>query len=152
MNSLSVARIQYECIFVLAYLLSLTRIPYEFITFNWLLITRNNYEFIIFVVKSFWIHFYEGEFIAFFANSLSFTRIHDGLSFFVNSESIYYLLCEDTLNSLSISKIYFEFTINFANLLWIHYLFRQLTMYWPYFALNHYELTIFFRENTVENT
>ena len=54
------------------------------------------------------------------------------------------LFCEYTMNilsirkyavdSISISRLYFEFTICFANILWIHYLFREVTMNLLYFS------------------
>jgi len=73
----------------------------------------NHYEFIIFVVKSFWINFYFCEFIAFFAiYHLEFAWIHC-------------LSLEFTSNLISFSRIHFKFTIIFANLLRIHYFFAN---------------------------
>ena len=50
------------------------------------------------------------------------------------------------MNSLSISLIYYEFTIYFANILWIHYIFREFTiihfrianLLWKYFVFRVY--------------
>ena len=94
-------------------------------------------------LSSLWNHF---EFTFMYANLSLFLRIH----YLLHEFTMDYLFCEFRIDLLSSSWRYSEFTINFANLLWIHYLFRQLTMYWLYFALNHYELTIFFHENTVD--
>ena len=40
----------------------------------------------------------------------------------------HYLFCSYTLNSLSVSRIHYEFTVCFANSPWIHCLFRESTM------------------------
>ena len=48
-------------------------------------------------------------------NRLSFSRFH--LLFF-----------EFTINSFFFSRIHYEFTTFFANILWIHYLFREFTI------------------------
>ena len=49
-----------------------------------------------------------------------------------------------TLNPLSLSRIHFEFTISFANSLWIYYLFREFTLNLLSFSRIHFEFTIFF--------
>ena len=106
--------------------------------------SRIHFEFTINFAKSLWIHYLRCEIIL---NSLSCMRIYRlfckfiifytnsrWIIFFVNSESIYYLLREDTLNSLSISQIYYEFTIFFANWLCIDYTLHWITMNWLSFS------------------
>ena len=113
MNSLSVARIQYECIFVLAYLLSLTRILNEFIN-----VFANS-------LSSLWNYF---EFTFMYANLSPFLRIH-------------YLLHEFTMDYLFL-WIQNRFIIFFVKILWIHYQFRKFTMNSLSFSPIDYVLTI----------
>ena len=52
---------------------------------------------------------------------------------------------EYAVNSLSFSRLYFEFIIFFANILWIHYLLREFTIYfakilWIHFLFCEYTL------------
>ena len=68
------------------------------------------------------------EFIICFATSLSIHEFTLNSFSFANSQSplrIYNLLCEFTSNSVSFSRIHFEFFIFFLNSLWIHYFFRE---------------------------
>ena len=90
------------------------------------------------------------EFINFFANSLSFSRIHYDLTFlfaitiwihifswiqtrfdicFANSLWINYQLDEFTIDSLSFSPIFYGSIIISAISIWIHYQFHELTIF-----------------------
>ena len=53
------------------------------------------------------------------------------------------VLCEFTFNSLFISRIHFQFTIYFANLLSIHYLFRELTFHSLSIPRIYFQFTIY---------
>ena len=102
----------------------------------------------LFFVKSLWIHSFFREFTICFATWLCrHYLLHDfaidSLSFpLTNLEfTIYFAI---TLNSLLISEIHCEYTICFANFLWIHNLLRDFTMNSLSFPRNHCEFTIYF--------
>ena len=129
-----------------------------------LTVSRNHYEF---AMKSLWIHFLSREFISFsrfhcqfiisFVNTLSFSRIQylfreftlNPLYFLQHhykfeSRWIHYPFHFNTVNSLFISRFYYEFAICFAISLWIHYLFREFTLNPLSFSQNHDEFSILF--------
>ena len=73
---------------------------------------------------------------------------------------IEYLFRKFTMNTLSVLRIYYEFTIVSANSLWVHFLFRDFTIFFAsklqmkflfhkftinslYFSQIHYEFTLF---------
>ena len=51
---------------------------------------------------------------------------------------------EFTLNSLSVMQIYYEFVYFLANLLWVHYQLRKITMNWLSLSWTHYGSIIVF--------
>ena len=90
-------------------------------------------------------------------NSLYFSHIH------FESIRIFYLLRECALNSPSISRLYIEFTLFFANSLSIHYISRRFTLnslrifyllrectLQSLFVSNNKYWSIFFREFTMD--
>ena len=90
-------------------------------------------------------------------NSLSFRDNYKSTIVFPNSLWIQYLYPEFFMNKLSFSEnslwIHY-FNIFFVKILWIHFQFRKLSVspidyVLTIFALNHYESTIPFRENTI---
>ena len=60
--------------------------------------------------------------------SIIFSRIQYEFTFFTNILCIRSCFREYTMNSLTISRIYKEFTNYFANIQWIQYLFRECTL------------------------
>ena len=57
-----------------------------------------------------------------------FSRIQYEFTFFTNILCIRSCFREYTMNSLTITRIYKEFTNYFANIQWIQYLFREFTL------------------------
>ena len=89
---------------------------------------------IIVFANSLWIHYQFRKFTLnpFFRESTIFTRFHIEITIlFPKSPSIHCLFREINLNSLSPSRFHNEFTVFFANPLWIHV-----------FSPNHYGFTI----------
>ena len=83
------------------------------------------------------------EFIIFYANSLSFSRIHYDLTFlFAISIWIHQLFLEFRLDSLSFPRIDYEFTIFFRELTVNSLSFSRFTMDPLSFSPIHYEFTI----------
>ena len=66
--------------------------------------------------------------------------------FFANSIRIH-IFCEFTWNSLSVSRIHFQFNIFFANLLRIHFYFRKFTFNFLSFSQIPYLFREFLRIN-----
>ena len=56
---------------------------------------------------------------------------------------MYYLVREFFIDPLSFTRIYYEFNIFRANLLWIHYLCSESSMTVLSFSRNHFELIIY---------
>jgi len=75
-------------------------------------------------------------------NSLSVSRIHFESKVFRQTLWINFLLRDITMNELSISWFYYEYTICLANLLWIYYLLREYTKNSLSASRFHYEYTI----------
>ena len=77
----------------------------------------------------------------------TFMRINHGyILLLATSLSIHYLWYEFTRNSFTSSQIYYEFTFNYANSLWIDYLYREVSMDSLSFLHPlsfHYEFAIF---------
>ena len=89
---------------------------------------------IIVFANSLWIHYQFRKFTLnpFFRESTIFSRFHIEITIlFPKSPSIHCLFREINLNSLSPSRFHNEFTVFFANPLWIHV-----------FSPNHYGFTI----------
>ena len=91
--------------------LSVTPYHYGYIIFRQLIMfpwcfSRNQYRFIISLIELLWIHYNPREFITLYANSLSFSQIHDvvrSIIFFANSELIHCLFCKLTVYQLLFS-------------------------------------------------
>ena len=132
--------------------LSLLRSYYGF-NINSLSVTRIHFEFIFYLADSLLILFqlliYQLRELT--MNSLSVARFHYALiPFFANSLSIYHLIPEFTMNWLLIKRIHYrlityftvsykctifspircDFTIKYANSIWILYRLNDFTMNW----------------------
>ena len=148
MNLLSISRINYKLAICFVISLSSTKIYFGFTIF-----LRIRYEFTIYLADSLWIHLVFREVTM---NSLSFSRkYHEFNICFVIALWIHYLFreytlvslffCEFIMNKFYFSQFRFEFSLFYANYLyvwrinyestwffaklpWIHYLFRSFTM------------------------
>ena len=132
------SRIHHDLTFTFAISQWIHRLFCEY-TMSLLYVSRNHYNFYFTIPISFWIHY---RFREFTMNSLSVSRIENEFlfisrincgftSYFANLFAIYF-------------ACYFEFTICLANLLWIHYLFRESTLNSLSFSRIHCELTFTF--------
>ena len=108
------------------------RIHYRFreCTLNPLSFLRNYFELTILFTKSVWKHP---------LHDFTVPRINliSTISFVISLWS-HYIFREFTLNTLSVSRNYYEFTICSANLLWIHYPFRDISFKSLSVSLIHY--------------
>ena len=93
---------------------------------------------------SLWIHYLSRELTICFGNSpwihLLFLQNHYKFEW----RWICYPFHCNTVNSLFISRIFYEFTICFANLLWINYPFREITVNSLSFSRISYKFTTYF--------
>ena len=137
MNILSISRIYFETNFDFAKIPQINNLFHDF-TMNLLFISRINYKLTICVVISIsFSRIYYGSAI-FFANSLSFSQIYFDFSIFVriyNKVTIFFAIL------LLIHSLLRE-TICLTNSLWIHLVFREVTMNSLSVSQWHYEFTI----------
>ena len=140
MYSLSVLRRHFEStIFVVNQLW--THPLFREFTMNELDVSRINYELTISFASILWIHYL---FFDFLMNSLDVSQIHYEFTvYIVNLVRILVVLRWLSMNSVAILP-YFEFTIVFANLLIIYYLYRGYIRKSLGVSRVNYKCTIFF--------
>jgi len=149
MSSLSASRIVYEfniCLAISIWIHYLFRKftlnrPFCGTTMNSL---WNQYENIIFFETSLGIYDLFREFTICFPNLQCIHYLFCDYSLNSSFSRIHCLFRKFTLNPLSLSWYYYEFTIYFAISLWIHNLLRDFTMNSLSFSRNHCEFTIYF--------
>ena len=80
-------------------------------------------------------------------NTMNSRFIHELTISLVNSLSIHYRSRQFTMNSPSFPRIYYEYTLNFANKLWNKFWYREFTVYFAKISW----INNLFRDNTINS-